>query len=309
MDLLADVIDAARIGPATVNRVALDPPWAILCDDWPRGGVHIVTRGSCFLHTASGDPLVLTTGDVAMVASPPPHTIGTPVDATPVPFRQVVGTGPTGLETAESSLICIGYAFSDARLHPLLEVLPPVVRVASSSTLPLGGELTAIVGLLDRELELNSPGGVTVINRLVDALFVYVIRAWLATQPDSATGWLGALGDPIIGQAVATLHRHPARSWTVRSLAAEVGTSRSRLARGFLELVGIPPGQYLTRQRISTASRLLRDTTMTVSEISRHVGYQTEQGFSKAFSREIGSSPLAYRRTARAAAADSGRTP
>jgi hypothetical protein len=54
-----------------------------------------------------------------------------------------------------------------------------------------------------------------VITRLADVLVIQAIRAWIETAPAARGGWLGALQDPQIGQALALIHRDPARPWTV----------------------------------------------------------------------------------------------
>jgi transcriptional regulator GlxA family with amidase domain len=77
-----------------------------------------------------------------------------------------------------------------------------------------------------------------VIDRLLDVLFVQVIRSWLGTDAYSGTSWLQALRDPTIGRALSILHANPAAPWTIESLAHEVSLSRATLTRRFSTLVG-----------------------------------------------------------------------
>ncbi len=48
------------------------------------------------------------------------------------------------------------------------------------------------------------------------------------------TGWLAGARDPVVGGALALLHRKPCHHWTVEQLAAETGVSRSVLAEQVL---------------------------------------------------------------------------
>ena len=140
-------------------------------------------------------------------------------------------------------------------------------------------------------------GGETVITRLADILVIQAIRSWIEQDPAAQTGWLGALRDPQIGRAISLIHRDPARTWTVASLADEVAMSRSAFAARFAELVGEPPMHYVTRWRMHAAVTWLREGDATLGELALRLGYQSEAAFSRAFKRFIGVSPGAVRRS------------
>ena len=96
-------------------------------------------------------------------------------------------------------------------------------------------------------------------------------------------------------KAIEALHADVAATWTVESLAAVAGCSRTTLARRFTEVVGSPPMTYLTRWRLALAADLLTDTAMTLAAIARRVGYQSPFALSIAFKREFGLSPKVHR--------------
>ena len=62
-------------------------------------------------------------------------------------------------------------------------------------------------------------------------------------------GFLAAVEDPALGQALVRIHREVARDWTVEELAREAGLSRSTFAERFSSLVGESPMRYLARWR------------------------------------------------------------
>jgi AraC-like DNA-binding protein len=140
------------------------------------------------------------------------------------------------------------------------------------------------------------PGGETVITRLADILVIQAIRSWIERDPAAQTGWLGALQDKQIGRAIALIHRDPARSWTLASLASEVAMSRSAFAARFTALVGEPAMHYLARWRMHVALNWLKEDGTALGELASRLGYQSEAAFSRAFKRFIGVSPGAVRR-------------
>ena len=100
---------------------------------------------------------------------------------------------------------------------------------------------------------------------------------------------------------LAVLHERPARDWSLDDLARAASCSRSVLAERFARLVGEPPMQYLTRWRMQLAALALSSSSAKVSAVARDVGYESEAAFSRAFKRETGASPAAWR-AARSAA-------
>ena len=64
-------------------------------------------------------------------------------------------------------------------------------------------------------------------------------------------------------------------------------------------LIGVPPMQYLTQWRLQLAAERLAVGSAKVASIGEAVGYESEAAFSKAFKREMGKSPGAWRAAAR----------
>jgi AraC-like DNA-binding protein len=71
--------------------------------------------------------------------------------------------------------------------------------------------------------------------------------------------------------------------------------SRSTLHERFVHFIGQPPIQYLAQWRMQVAARLLRDTKAKLLEVALGVGYESEAAFSRAFKREVGVAPGAWR--------------
>jgi AraC-like DNA-binding protein len=141
------------------------------------------------------------------------------------------------------------------------------------------------------------PGGAGVLAKLAEVLFIEVLRLHMNQQSEGRTGWLAGVNDRIVGAALKALHKEPAHAWTLESLAQTAGTSRSVLAERFQLLVGSSPMQYLTQWRMLLASNLLCRSNTPLARIAEEVGYQTDTAFSRAFRREFGAPPAAWRRS------------
>ena len=72
--------------------------------------------------------------------------------------------------------------------------------------------------------------------------------------------------------------------------------SRSAFAERFTRVIGEPPMRYLARQRFEQASAQLKDSSDSVARIAFDVGYKSEAAFNRAFRREYGIPPAAWRR-------------
>ena len=71
--------------------------------------------------------------------------------------------------------------------------------------------------------------------------------------------------------------------------------SRSAFVERFTTLVGTPPIRYLTVHRLQTAKLNLRETRKSIAQLAHSIGYQSEEAFNRAFKREFGITPGAWR--------------
>ncbi len=204
-------------------------------------------------------------------------------------LRHGGGGAPTGL-------ICGAVRFAHPAAGHLVEILPRTIRIEASSS-PRLEWMQSILRLMASEAGEFRPGGEAVITRLGDILVIQAIRAWIESDPAAQRGWLGALQDPQIGRAISSVHRDPARDWTVASLAHELTMSRSAFAARFTEVVGEPVMSYVARWRMQVAVAALKEGD-TVGQLADRLGYRSEAAFSRAFKRVIGVSPGAIRRSA-----------
>ncbi len=291
MDVLSQALQTVRVELATFRRAELCGAIDVESPRDDGRGVAIgeiaivlmVLEGECRVEATEHGPIRVEAGSVAVLGSGFPY--------------RVVGRGPA---------VLIGGALALARdlTHPLFALLPPVVVTPPHAD---GAEPWFEQAIRARTAQHEDELGFDVVlAKAGEALLVEALRGYVERQSGEETGSLAALRDPVVTRCLSLVHRDPAHPWSVAELARRTHVSRSVLAERFNALVGMPPMQYLKRWRLITAARLLRDDHESLTEVATHVGYESEAAFNRAFKREYGVSPGAYRR-ARIPRFESGR--
>lgn len=98
----------------------------------------------------------------------------------------------------------------------------------------------------------------------------------------------------------AQLIRTPARSCRLAELATAAGLSVPHFSLLFRLQTGYAPIDFLIRQRIRHACRLLDTTTTPIAGIAATVGFEDPYYFSRCFRRVMGCAPATYRKTVKA---------
>jgi AraC-like DNA-binding protein len=302
-DPLAEALHLLRMNGAFYCCSEFTAPWGLSLPAMPGYmWFHLVTGGEATVE-AEAERVPLRRGDLALVTRGTGHLLrgeeGAPTPGILELEREVLSDryeilrhGGGGVQ---ATMICGAVRFEHPAARNLIEILPEVIRIEGSDSAPAGW-MQATLSLMAAEMRQPGPGGEAVITRLADILVIQAIRAWIDTDPQARSGWLGALRDPQIGRALALIHRHPDRAWTVASLADEVAMSRSAFAARFGELVGKPVMQYVTEWRMQVARAALQDGDTTVAELANRLGYRSEAAFARAFKRVIGVAPGSVRR-------------
>lgn len=191
-------------------------------------------------------------------------------------------------------MVCGAVTFDHPAAREIVKLLPGLILISASETQEADW-LQSTLRLMAAEVSEMRPGGETIITRLSDILVIQAIRSWMAADPVAKTGWLGALGDKQIGQAITLIQRDPGRDWSVATLADATAMSRSAFAARFTQMVGESVMQYVTRWRMHIALKWLKEGEP-VGELAFRLGYQSEAAFSRAFKRVMGISPGSARR-------------
>jgi AraC-like DNA-binding protein len=265
--------------------------------------LHVFTAGRCRVRLDRGDTADLEAGDIAIFPFSDDHCVGDPDVERPVPAMELFPPQPWGPMVsiehggggAATSMVCGYLLCDDLPFNPVLASLPPLVRVRSAGG-ALGKWVAASVEYALHASENRGPVDDPLMQRLPELLFIECLCEYVRQQPASEVGWLAALRDPVVGRALAGMHREPARGWTLDELAKSAASSRSVLDERFREYLGVAPMGYLTSWRLQLAGRQLRTSAATIAEVAEAVGYASEASFSRAFKRHVGEAPGEWRR-------------
>ena len=186
-------------------------------------------------------------------------------------------------------------ALADRAAH-VAEVLPDTAVVRDFDRHePAAATLAAHLGIdLESADAPSAQTGDAVICRMMAAtVLVSLIRAW-AAHGCAPAGWPSRSNDPYLDRVIEAIHAAPGRDWSVAGLASVGAMSRTVFAERFRTAFGASPASYVTQVRIRTAQDLL-SRGCGVSEVSRALGYGSDEGFSRAFRRRTGQTPSAWR--------------
>jgi AraC-like DNA-binding protein len=309
MDPLSDVLRAVRLTGAFFYRVEAAAPWSVLTeaarDLTPRVlpdaehliSYHVLVSGTCWgglegkpqVQMHPGDVLVFPHGDAHLMSSAKGFRLDGREGASQKRFPQTVVIGPD--VPRDTTFVC-GFLGCDVRpFNPLLASLPRCMLVPGIAS----GWLSQFPRQVVAESHVARMGSETMLTRMAELMFIEVVRHHIEHLSSQEAGWLGGLRDAVVGPALSQLHERPAHPWTLAELAHTIATSRTVLAERFSEMVGVTPMAYLTRWRLQLAAEKLTSGSAKVATIGEEVGYESEAAFSRAFKRETGFSPAAWR--------------
>jgi AraC-like DNA-binding protein len=97
--------------------------------------------------------------------------------------------------------------------------------------------------------------------------------------------------------AALAMWAEPGAHWDLEQLAAAAGASGRTLQRHFLSETGLRLGQWLQRARVFAASNSLLDGA-SVTDAGLLAGYASTSAFIATFKKEVGLTPLQYKRLA-----------
>ena len=295
-DLLSELLRSVRLSGERI--VAYAPPRTFSIGFADVGSLHIIEAGELVLridanrhveHVSRGDVVLLPRGD--------PHHLSAPENRA-AENRAAENSAAENSAAESARWLCGTFTIGDPQASHLLASLPAVIILRGARGPALEG-LEVARRMLVFEMQSPSQGSAVMVARILDLIFIQILRAWAAGQ-DAEPNWLAGALDPQIGPALSAIHRDPGHDWTVEELARACNLSRSAFAARFVARVGKPPATYLVHVRLDAATGLLRDTAVPVTLIAKNVGYASEAAFSRAFKNRYGTPPAHWRRDTRA---------
>lgn len=99
-----------------------------------------------------------------------------------------------------------------------------------------------------------------------------------------------------VESAIAQMWLRYSEPLSLADIAKSAILSRFHFCRVFRDATGVTPGRFLSAIRIYQAKRLLAATSLSVTEISLAVGYNSLGSFTNRFTDSVGASPTRFRR-------------
>jgi AraC-like DNA-binding protein len=267
---------------------------------------HFLTEGRAYARLPGGPREELAAGDIVIFPHGDSHLLGNGSPAKPVDsFRTFAKNVAQGLKLVrfggggETTRFVCGYLACQPRLSEVfLAGLPRMLRVQADKE-GSGKWLEHSIRFSVNELSGSHAGSGLVLAKLSEVLFVETLRRYIGALPEDQVGWLAGARDPMIGKALALLHKEPAQAWTLSSLARSIGLSRTRLAERFRHFLGESPMAYLAQWRLKVAAEMLQTGEDSVAQVAAAIGYGSESAFNRAFKREFACPPAQFRRRKR----------
>ncbi|RCK53579.1 AraC family transcriptional regulator [Thalassospira profundimaris] len=306
-DMISELLLGMRLVGLHYRRVQMTAPFGVRFDAEPGSAqFHFVVRGPVYVRCDSGTQRMLETGDAVllprasrheMVSSPELEAFDiTRFQAVEI-CRQVDAIHACKQEAAngDSSLFFSGcMKFDLGSMGMLIPMMPEIIHV--DTLLAKSPEILPMLEAMEREISRERAGYGAIVTRLADVVSASIVRGWVECGCGDASGWVDALRDPRLGRVINALHRDPGRNWTVASMAAEMGASRSVFAERFLDMTGVTPLRYVADLRMRLATQWIRQDNLSVDAVASRLGYASAAAFSRAFKRVTGTSPGEVRR-------------
>jgi AraC-like DNA-binding protein/mannose-6-phosphate isomerase-like protein (cupin superfamily) len=308
MDVLSDLLQHLTLESELFVRPRTFAPWGLSMQADADAVFHLLVGGGAWLRVqGQGAPLQLHAGDFVLLPQGHAHSLADALDSPLQSIESLVAARTpeqvaelqVGGEGRETMIVSGCYRYRRIGVHPLLSPLPALVHVRAgagwrSMSLEHG------VHLLSTEVACARAGAARIVKSLLEVLFLQAVRYDIESSLTTEPSWLRGLRDARIATALGCIHGQPAQPWTTAALAQQAGMSRPAFAAQFMALLGEPPPNYLTRWRIQTALRALRQATPPLSEVATAVGYPSTAAFTRIFKRMVGMPPADYRRAAAA---------
>jgi AraC-like DNA-binding protein len=190
----------------------------------------------------------------------------------------------------EGELLCMTFRLGLDPVRSRATSLPPLILLhpgkgAFRSFLPPPEILEGCTG----------PGARAFAADVMRVLYGQAVRTATAGMRHGRQMNMTDLRYPRVGSALQLIDGRMNMPWTVASLAAAVGMSRSAFAEAFVELVGEPPLRYLVRRRMAEAHRLITTQRRALRDVAAAVGYGSLTSFGRAFRAHLGVPPSRLR--------------
>lgn len=310
MDALNAILSSMKLSGSVFLSAEFSSPWCVSsclrpadCAAYfpePRHVIsyHYVQSGELLCSAAPGTSARIVAGQILLLPRNEPHLLGSDLSIDAIDAHELVMPDSDGRMLriehgggGDLTRILCGFLGTLTPVDPFLLSLPDILVIDASEGVR-GAWLASSIRFASEEGR-RSP---ELLSRLAELLFAEAVRQYLDTLPPGQSGWLAGLRDPHVSCALGLVHARYAEDWTTDALARQAGLSRSAFAERFTRFLGDPPMRYLARHRMNVAADLLREGRHNVCNVAYSIGFNSEAAFNRAFKKEFGVPPGAWRR-------------
>lgn len=130
---------------------------------------------------------------------------------------------------------------------------------------------------------------------VLSSLYHFLAMINEASHPDTYLQNGSKPKDFYIQQALVFIEKNHSRNLCISEMAEYLSLNRNYMSKLFKESVGLTPQSYLINYRMEKAKELMKNSFLTIGEISALVGYNDQLMFSRMFKKIFGMSPKNYR--------------
>jgi hypothetical protein len=230
MDALSGVLESAKLKTVVYPKLYFTlSSWGIEIEQDSRSQFWRLLKGTCYLRVPGEKVIKMNVGDFVCIPHGSTHRISGKSNTACVPasqFGKALQSGKPLFQGKDEETILMGghFEFTPSVQHPFIKSLPKVIHV-NNTTKELNLWLEQAALLMNEEISGQKIGSKLILGRLVDILFVLIIRAY-TEQVDIKEGFLMALKDNRISNSLKMMHESPEKDWALHQLAASAGMSR-----------------------------------------------------------------------------------
>lgn len=243
----------------------------------------IVTRGSA-MHMLEGDAFPVTAGDVFLLQGRQRHYF---YDRRDLDLINIM-YDPGKIALPENELRRMPGYCAMFMLEPTYRRQHRFASRLHLQRVPLA-HAEQLAEEMERECAALAPGHEVALRAKLLETMVFLARAYTGSDTTEAHALLR------VGNVIGALENDFSKEWKLEELLAIAHMSRSNLMRVFRRATGQTPIEYLVRLRIQRAMEMLRNGSLSITEIALEVGFNDSNYFTRQFRRIVGESPRSFR--------------
>lgn len=300
-DVIGDILETLRFRSTIFFHSELAAPWGASFPPIGLPRFHIALAGNFLVGSSDNEKnntINIRQGGIALLPTGEHHWIADQSDSKLTPSSDMSEAcklaQPFFKQGKITHRVMCGIVHYDQQMgHPIFDSLSEILHFPDYTP---NDPVWMIITLIDQEMQALEHCASTnaIVDRLTEALFIKLINSHLQDTTHNI-GFIGALHDRRIHQALTLIHQQPQYAWNIDTLSRRVGMSSSTLTRHFQKTLNTTPMTYIANWRMIKAHHLIQHTDKDLEHIAEMVGFGSARTLNKAFQRHYKYTPSELR--------------